>query len=599
MGDIDEVKTKTNIIDVIGARVTLKKSGRNFKGLCPFHNEKTPSFMVSPERQVWHCFGCARGGSVIDFVMENERIDFVEALEQLAEKAGVTLERRAPDSPQSQIREKIYEVNHLASEYYHYILTKHPMGERARTYLKKRGISEKSITTFHLGYSPNSWDGLGKFLQKKGYDDSLVESAGLIIKRQGTSGKHQGYYDRFRGRVMFTLRDHRGNYVGFSGRLLDANAKEAKYINTSETPVYIKGNVLYGLDVNKEAIQKSGEAILMEGEVDVISCFQEGISNAVAIKGSALTEAHVGLLRRFTSRILFALDGDIAGDAASRRGIEIAERAGLDMKVVVLPGGKDPDEIVRSEPQALKSAVQTAIPIYDYFLSSALTRYDASSASGKKQIAQEVLPVYAKIDNAIVQAHYAKKLAGTLDVTEETIFEELKKAITAQAKMVYSPKKNDSPPESGTPQSQREKVELYMLSLILQGKTREFYEEITEHFSISDILHPAIRRIFESLQAHLSEHRIFLLKDFADSLPKELVGTFDEAFLWDMSDIADDEHQLAKEWSQTVTKVQGAILRQKIHEISKLLHDQMPAHEAEKLHEELRTHTSLLKALDL
>src|SRR3989344_4754700 len=256
MSDIDEVKTRTNIIDIIGARVTLKKAGRHFKALCPFHSEKTPSFIVSPERQSWKCFGCGKGGSVIDFVMEHDHVDFLEALESLAEKAGVKLTRRHDETPESKLKQRIFEANHLASEYYHFLLTKHVVGENARSYLKTRGVSDKTIKTFMLGYSPNSWDGLLNYLKKKGYDEKLLEHAGLTV----SSGR--GGYDRFRGRVMFTLKDHRGNTVGFSGRLLDPDAKEAKYINTSETLVYSKSNVLYGLDVTKAAIQKEGEAII-------------------------------------------------------------------------------------------------------------------------------------------------------------------------------------------------------------------------------------------------------------------------------------------------------------------------------------------------
>ena len=274
---------------------------------------------------------CGKGGSVIDFVMENERVDFVEALTSLAEKAGVKLERRMADTPEAKLKEKIIAANHLASEYYHYLLTKHVIGEKARSYLKNRGVTEKTITSFSLGYSANSWDGLLKYLKKKGFDESLLDQAGLIVS------SHRGGYDRFRGRVMFTLKDHRGNVVGFSGRLLDPDAKEAKYINTSETLVYSKSNVLYGLDVTKAAIQKEGEAIVMEGEFDVISSFQAGVGNAVAIKGSALTEGHVNLLRRFADRLILSLDSDVAGDAAARRGIEIADRAGLDLRVASMP----------------------------------------------------------------------------------------------------------------------------------------------------------------------------------------------------------------------------------------------------------------------
>jgi DNA primase len=274
MTDIDEIKSRLNIVDIIGKTVKLKKTGRNFKGLCPFHNEKTPSFIVSPDRQIFHCFGCGKGGTVFDFIMEYQHVDFAEALEDLAHLAGVKLTRGISTTPEGNLREKLYAVNHLSSEFYHYILTKHTLGEKGLLYLKNRGITDKSIKTFSLGYSPNSWDGLYKFLRKKGYEDDLIEKAGLVSRMEHPREGGRGYYDRFRGRVMFTLKDHRGNVVGFAGRVLDPSTssgqvlQEAKYINTSETPVYVKSNVLYALDVTKDAIQKANEAVIMEGELD-------------------------------------------------------------------------------------------------------------------------------------------------------------------------------------------------------------------------------------------------------------------------------------------------------------------------------------------
>lgn len=554
MSDIDEIKSRLNIVDFIGKRVTLKKTGRNFKGLCPFHNEKTPSFIVSPERESWHCFGCGKGGDVFAFVMEYDHVDFAEALEDLADLSGVKLTRRVGETPEAKLKQKILEVNHLASEYYHYILTKHALGEKARDYLKHRGIRDKSILTFSLGYSPNSWDTLSTYLKKKGYEARLLEQAGLTVRRQGGGG----FYDRFRGRVMFTLKDHRGNVAGFSGRVLDPEIKEAKYINTSETPVYIKGNVLYGLDVTKLAIQKENEAIIMEGELDLISSFQEGIGNVVAIKGSALTEGHVNLLRRYTERLTFALDSDMAGDAASRRGIEIADRAGLDMRVVTLPSGKDPDEAVRENAAAVKKAIKDAVPIYDYFIASAGRRFDPNSSFGKKKIGEEIVPILAKIENPIVQGHYIKKLAKTLDASEETIMESMKR-LGRGTGMV---KKPDEKQEAVTTRGQ--KLETYVLALLLQEKTIDLFEEFSGHVALADVVNPAVQKILAHLKAFLAKNPVFLIKDFADSLPSELVPTLDEAFLWDIGDLLDDEELFAREWTAALRELERALIKQKI-----------------------------------
>ncbi len=555
MSDIDEIKSRINIADYIGKRVQLKKAGRNIKGLCPFHSEKTPSFVVSPERESFHCFGCGKGGDIFSFAMEFEHIDFPEALAELADLAGVKLTFRGGDTPEAKLKQTIFEVNHLASEYYHYLLTKHKLGEKTLLYLKNRGISDKSIKTFSLGYSPNSWDGLLSYLTKKGYAGDLLEKAGLVISRPN------GFYDRFRGRVMFTLKDHRGNVVGFSGRVLDPTVKEAKYINTSETPVYSKSHVLYGLDVTKAAIQKSGEAVVMEGELDLISSFQEGISNVVAIKGSALTEGHVHLLHRYAEKILFALDSDLAGDAAARRGIELADRAGFDLRVVVLPSGKDPDEAVRENPIAVKKAIADAIPIYDYFISSSLKRFDVNSAFGKKKISDELMPVIVKIDNPIVQGHYVKRLAATLSTSDETIREGMRRL----AKAEYIARSGKKPEE--TQVTHPDKRETYMLAILLQGATGEFFSELSSRLTFADFEHPAIGKLLIQLEKFLAGNP-FSIKAFASLLPPELVPVLDEAFLWDMGDILEDREELIREWKGALGELEKKIVHRHISEIT-------------------------------
>lgn len=592
MSDIDEIKSRLNIVDVVGERVKLTKAGRNYKGLCPFHSEKTPSFMVSADRQIFKCFGCGRGGSVIDFVMEYDHLDFLEALEDLADKAGVKLTRRAADTPQAKLKERLYEVNHLASEYYHYLLTKHALGEKARLYLKNRGITDKSIKTFTLGYSPNSWDGLFKYLTKKGYEGDLLEKAGLVLPSAKHSAGTAGFYDRFRGRVMFTLKDHRGNVVAFAGRVLDPEVKEAKYINTSETPVYVKGNVLYGLDVTKAAIQKEGEAVVMEGELDVISSFQAGIPNVVAIKGSALTEAHVSLLKRFCERLAFALDADVAGDAAARRGIEVAERAGLDMRVVTLPGGKDPDEAARENPGLLKKAIKDAQPIYDYFLASALKRFDVSTAFGKKKIGEELIPTVAKIENPIVQGHYVRTLAATLGVSEETVSE----AVARQKRGAVPKGALQEEREQVAARTRQEKIELHILALLLQGKTSEFAEELREEAAPEAFSAIPIRHVLEKLYAFLGTHKQFLIKDFMDSLPSELVPAADEAMLWDISEVVASEEALVAEWQRAMRELQKILIKKDIQLVSTQVGHGDKA--TDKDHKRLNELTEKLKALE-
>lgn len=589
MTDIDEIKSRINIVDIVSERVPLKKAGRNFKGLCPFHSEKTPSFIVSPDRQTFHCFGCGKGGSIFDFVMLIDHVDFPEALETLADRAGVKLARTFSDTPESKRRSAILAANHLASEYYQYLLAKHSVGDGARQYLKSRGVSDKSIQTFSLGYSPNTWDGLYAFMTKKGYDESLLESAGLIIRG------NRGYYDRFRGRVMFALKDHRGNVLGFSGRVLDPKAKEAKYINTSETPVYTKGKVLYGLDVTKDAIQKANEAILMEGELDVISSFQAGISNAVAIKGSAVTEDHARLLRRFAERLVFALDSDLAGDAAARRGIEIAERIGFDMRVVRMPLGKDPDEAARENAAAFKKAIKESEPIYDYFLSSAVLRFDAGSAFGKRKISDEFLPVLSKIDNPIVQGHYVRKLADSIDVPEETVREGLARYRSAQGRMV-GPK----PTESDVRELLRiEKAELYVLALLVQGDTATLWKRFSHMVDVKHIGYLPVRSIMDRLGAYLAEHGTLTAAEFAKSLPTELVPVFDEAFLWDISAFIEDEAVFLREWDKALFELRRLHIRRHMEDVGRQLKATDASSDAyELLQQRLKEATAALAVLE-
>lgn len=558
MGDADEVKSRLNIIDIIGEKVQLKKAGRNFKGLCPFHNEKTPSFMVSPDRQVFHCFGCGKGGSAIDFVMEYEHMDFPEALETLAARAGVVLSERKSDTPERKLKDVLYEINELASDYYRYILTKHPYGEKALLYIKNRGITDKSIKTFGIGYSPNSWEALYQFLKKKKYDDHIIEQAGLGLRG------NRGLYDRFRGRLMFTLRDHRGRAVGFSGRVLDPAMKEAKYINTSETPVYSKSNVLFALDVTHEAIAKLNEAILMEGEIDVISSFQEGISNVVAIKGSALTEGHVHLLKRFTERIVFAFDSDIAGDGAARRGIEIAEHEGLDMKVIRMPSGKDPDEAVKENPVAFKTAIANAVPIYDYIITSSMKRYDATTAFGKKKASEELLPMLTKIDNSIVQGHYIKKVASTLGVSEDMVIDGMKKVKTA----LWQQRSESTEQKESFAISGPERLEVYCLGLLLQGDTKKLYEEFISVIDMAHIKHMGVRRVIEALSSYISPTTEFHIADFSKTIAGELLPVLDEAYLWDISISLEDSESFKKEWNKTLREVQKGVVKRQMREVT-------------------------------
>lgn len=546
MDELEEIKQKIDIVNFISESLPLKKAGRNFKALCPFHGEKTPSFVVSPERQIWHCFGCQRGGDVFGFLMQMENLEFPEALEILAKRAGVKLIRSFQASEQAKLKEKIFQINHLAGEFYHWLLLNHVSGKQALDYVLGRGVGKKSIDTFSLGWAPNSWDSLMKFLSKKGYSTSELETAGLIVKTQN-------YYDRFRNRLIFTLRDQRGNVVGFAGRTLDPNVTEAKYINTPETPVYIKGNVLYGLDVTKEAIKKEDKAIIVEGEFDLISSFQAGVANVVAIKGSALTEGQTNLLKRYTQNISLALDMDVAGDAAAHRGIEVADRVGFSITVVKLPQGKDPDECVRINPGLWQKAVKQSMPVFDYFLDSSLARHGKETAEGKKKIGDEVLPILTKITNPIIQAHYLAKLAKLLGVSEEVIVQTAKKLVKAEIRPVKTTL-------SSRVQAPRpELLEEMLLAMVLQSENPRMVMEMGDLWELTNKLltTPSVKRIFKLLLDFLKkdEEKKFAITDFAKTLPQELVALVDRAYLVDLDKMLDDKKIFDRELAKTTLEI--------------------------------------------
>ena len=570
MDQREEIKSKIDIVELIGGYIPLKKTGRNYKALCPFHTEKTPSFVVSPERQIFKCFGCETGGDIFGFLMKYENMDFVEALRTLAKRAGVQLKGRRDKSGRWEQKEKLFEINRLASDFFHWVLLKDKVGKRALDYALSRGIKKESIETFKLGYAPRSWESLQKFFATRGYKPADLETAGLVIKSEGG----RGFYDRFRGRLIFPLFDHRGNTAGFAGRLLDPKAVGAKYVNTPETSVYVKGNLLYGLNVAKGEIKKKNSAVVVEGEIDAISSYQAGVKNVVAIKGSALTENQARLLKRYTENISLALDADAAGDAAARRGIEIADQAGLDIKVVRVPLGKDPDDCAQKNPSLWRKAVAEAIPVFDFFIDSALSRFDEKTAVGKKKIGQEVLPILGRISDEIVKAHYLQKLAREIDVEEGVLRVEMNKMRDGKWEVGSGRwevgggkgeiKKNEEK------KGKREVWEEYLLSLMLQGFN------LTDRLPKSkktDFTTPLARGVYEQLEKYLDKYKKFSISSFVKNLPEELVGAADRLYLADLGKVSQTEALLTKEIEKIqkrlrVDSLQGRlkILGQKVKE---------------------------------
>lgn len=469
MDQVEEIKSKVDIAELIGEYVPLKRAGRNFKGLCPFHGEKTPSFMVNPELQIFKCFGCGVGGDAYTFLQKIEGMEFGEALQHLADRVGTKLVSYKPTQGE-QLKEKLVGINSLTGQVYHWLLTQ-KAGKEALEYLESRGISDGAIEKFNLGFAPNNWDFMIRFLigKKKFLLDDLVR-AGLAVKN----------YDRFRNRIMFPLANGRGQVVGFAGRVMPgASEKEGgKYVNTPETEIYHKSELLYGLNVTRGEIKNAGWAVVVEGEIDAIASWQAEVRNVVAIKGSALTEKQVELLRRICDTVVLALDTDVAGDAAARRGIEMADKSGMMVKMVKLAGAKDPGELAISDPEGWKKVVAGAIPIYDFYLQSAVER-QGLEVDGKKKIGQELLPIWAGISDEIVKAHYIKLLAKTLGVEEEDVRGQLGKVLSAKGQGLSEPS-----PQHLAPSTRRELLEEYVIELALKGgKTGKLPEMKTDFWA--------------------------------------------------------------------------------------------------------------------
>jgi DNA primase len=535
---VEEVKAKTDIVSLIGESVELKKAGKNYKGICPFHAEKTPSFMVSPELQIFKCFGCGESGDAFSFLEKYEGMDFYEALKYLADRAGVKLKPQM--QKQRGEKERLYEINTHASRFYNWVLLNHKAGKEALEYLtKERGLKKETIDTFKLGYSPDKPFAIkGYMLDKRGVEVEELDKAGLIYRR----GKD--VYDRFRGRVIFPLHDHRVNPIGFAGRLLPSETKKdlAKYINTPETRIYHKGSVLYGLYQTKGEIKRAEEAIIVEGELDLISSWQEGIKNIVATKGTALTDEQVRLLSRYVGSVTLALDTDLAGNTAARRGITIAQNEGLDVKVARLKKYKDPDEAARKDIGYYKKELKNAVNVWDFIVDSIFSKHDVKKGEGKGKISKEVVPVLSSIDDQIVQAHYVKVVAEKLGVPEEAVANQVTETRQKEERprVAWEEEKKE---EKG----RRERLEERLLTLSFQSNPADILTKDAEGL----IKTPLAKRVLEGYQDFVRKNKKFDAAKFKDNLPKELEEGFSEMMLAD-EELVDTPKELEKEVFQII-----------------------------------------------
>lgn len=422
LSQVEEIKEKLDIVKLISEYIKLKKVGANYTASCPFHSEKNPSFYVSPSRQIFKCFGCQKSGDVFQFIMEIEGLEFKEALQILAEKAGVEL-KKEPIQKRTE-KQRQYEICELSAKFFEKQLEGTKAGKEIKKYLIDRGISEESIEKWRVGYSPKIWQALSDFLVSKNYKREEVIKAGLAIQSQSSSSNT---YDRFRGRIIFPIFDLQDNVIGFGGRITESQKEKdvAKYVNTPNTLIYNKSWVLYGLSKAKTEIRKKDSAVLVEGYTDVILSSQSGVENVVSTSGTALTPYQLKILSRYTKNLLLAFDMDIAGEAATRKGIDIAQFQDFDIKVVSLPEGKDPADVARESSSKWKKTIQEAKEILDFYFQKSFVQFNKETIDGRRKISEILLPFIVRIQSRIEQAHWIKKISRKLDIKEEAIWEEI------------------------------------------------------------------------------------------------------------------------------------------------------------------------------
>ncbi len=491
MSTIDDIKQRLDIADVIGSYLKLQKAGRNFKALCPFHQEKTPSFFIFPERQAWRCFGCGAGGDLFAFVMTKEGLDFGETLKMLANKAGVSLERKK-ESIETKVTDRLYQINEAAAQYYHDLLLHSPAAEGARDYaIKKRGLTSQTIDEFQLGFSAG--EGLKKHLLERGYSEKELLSLRLLGEKDGRT------YDFFRHRLMFPIRDIKGRVVGFGGRALDDFMP--KYLNSPQTSLFDKSSILYAIDHAKGAIREKKLAVIVEGYMDVITAHQHGYANVVGSMGTALTEKQLNILKKLTSCIAFALDPDVAGDAATLRAIEVARRSldredlemptwlgGIsklkaEMKIISLPPGKDPDVLIREEPQTWQQLVDNALPLMDHILSVTASKFDLTKPEEKSGASEQLLPMIIELDDDVQREFYLNKLSNLLGVSDKTL-----RGIAARQSRTRSEKVSKADTKPVTSTSFSDPAEEQCLRLLLKHpELRDKAKGLSpEHFEHSE-----------------------------------------------------------------------------------------------------------------
>ena len=572
MDSISQIKQRLSIVDVVGSYIELKKAGKNYKAVCPFHSEDTPSFMVSPELGIYKCFGCGVGGDIFSFVQEIDGIGFYEALKKLAIKAGVELEN-TPRNENNKEKTQMFKLNDLVTKFYSHLLLKHEGGKKGLDYLiKDRGLKMDVIEVFKLGYAPHSWEILYSFLTKSGHTMEELLRADLVKKREGK----EGCYDKFRGRVIFPLIDTTGKILGFMGRTIFN--EDPKYLNTASTLVFSKSDFVYGLGINRINIKKEG-AVLVEGPMDVVSAYQYGIKNVVAPLGTALTSEHLKIISRYTKEVTVCFDSDTAGMEAIKRAVFLAEKIDLNVKVLLIPEPyKDLDELLRKDTSMGKELLTSAVSVYDFFIAYALRKYDRNSGMGKKKIVDELKSLFSAISSEVALDHYVKKIAEELGISESVIFSVLSSEVTTTELKHAFPDSSFVGGADSTKtgeavlQNPVQDLDTYYFLLLFRleniAEALPFVEGLDSSFFLSadtkQLLETFKKYVFESKGVKLD------IKAFIDTIDERLGSFVKDLYLWEL-DLALDGAKLLSELESVFLRLEKRHAKSKIEELRKKL----------------------------
>lgn len=635
----DEIKQRVDVVEVISRYTQLKRAGSIYKGLCPFHNERTPSFVVFPNSGTWHCFGaCGTGGDVISFVMRKENLDFREAVELLAKQAGIDLAEREEDRSGQQ-RAQIYDVNEAAAVYFGQVLAHHPAAEGARQYLQRRGIDSATAEQFRLGFALDGWSGLRDALLQKNFSLELLLESG-VIKR---NDERNSTYDMFRNRVIFPIRDRQSRVIGFGGRVLDDSVP--KYLNTAETAVFHKSHVIYGLDLAQRAIRERDQVVIVEGYMDVIAAHQFGFSNVVACMGTALTPEQLRQLQRYTDNFVLALDADAAGQAATIRGlnqarqsltrvrkpvvtpggVRLEDRLGANLSITTMPEGKDPDDVIRSSPERWQTAVAAAKPLVDFYFGVVAAHEDLASARGKGQAVAELAPLIAELNDEIERQHYVQRLSRLVQVDEITIAgrvqattrtqqanAERQRQEQRQEQRPPAPGKEQGGPGSGTngaaaparatAQNRFEHEDHLLASLLSDGNLLVWLSGATERLnlapvSVEDWHNTENREIFQTLKRYLAGDEPWDIELFQDTLAPGLHGRLAHLLAY-AAQVPQDNPLLQREdAAKVLVRIRIERLKQETINIKYLLADMQSAGEQEAVRSFFRINNQHLREL--